>query len=249
MLEIRNLKKSFNGQRVLKGLNLKIPKGKITVIIGGSGTGKSVLLKHIIGLLQPDEGQILIDNQDVTRLDREEMKKLRMRFGMLFQDAALFDSMNVYENIAFPIREHRPMPESEIRRVVKEKLAEINLEGIENKMPSELSGGMRKRVGLARAIVLDPEIILYDEPTTGLDPVMSKAIDELIVSTQERLKATTIIISHDIHSTLRIANKIAMLHDGIVVAEGAPREFMNSKNVVVRSFLEPVLYRGEYCGE
>jgi len=242
-LEIKDLKKSFHGQSVLRGINLEIPAGQITVIIGGSGTGKSVLLKHIVGLVRPDSGQIFFDGINLFELGREEMNQVRMNFGMLFQDAALFDSMNVFENIAFPLRQHRKIGETELREIVKQKLRDINLSGIEEKYPSELSGGMRKRVGLARAIVLDPEVILYDEPTTGLDPVMAKAIDDLIVSTHQRLKATTVIISHDIHSSLRIANKIAMLHDGKVVAEGDPKSFLKSSNRVVTEFFEPVLRR------
>jgi len=242
-LHIKNLVKSFNGQQVLKGINLEIPASQITVIIGGSGTGKSVLLKHIVGLVEPDSGEIFFDGLNLLELGRDEMNEVRMCFGMLFQDSALFDSMTVFENIAFPLRQHRKFSERELREIVKERLVDINLSGIEEKYPSELSGGMRKRVGLARAIVLDPEVILYDEPTTGLDPVMARAIDDLIVSTQQRLQATTIIISHDIHSSLRIANKIAMLHDGRVVAEGDPNSFLKSNNKVVTQFFEPVLRR------
>jgi len=237
MLEIKNIRKSFNGQPVLKGVNLKIEDGQITVIIGGSGCGKSVLLKHLIGLLAPDEGHILLDGADLCSLDKQNLKRERMRFGMLFQDAALFDSMNVYENIAFPLREHRKMKESQIAENVREKLSQVGLREIEKKLPSELSGGMRKRVGLARAIVLNPEILLYDEPTTGLDPLSSKSIDALIVETQNNLKGTTIVISHDIRATLRIANKIAMLHDGIIVAEGTPKEMFSNPNPIVHEFL------------
>ncbi len=241
MIEIKNLKRNFGPQAVLKGVNLKIPSGQITVIIGGSGCGKSVLLKHLIGLLQPDFGQIIIDGHDITKLDPVSLKNIRMKFGMLFQDGALFDSMNVYENIAFPLREHRRMKESEISSLVKEKLQLVKLPGIEKKMSNELSGGMRKRVGLARAIVLNPEIIMYDEPTTGLDPVSSESIDDLIVDTQNALGGTTIIISHDIRATLRIANKVAMLHDGRIVAEGTPQDFLNNPDPIVRSFLDPAL--------
>lgn len=241
ILAIRDLQRSFGSQRVLKGVNLNIQRGLITVIIGGSGCGKSVMLKHIIGLMRPDFGKILLEGVDLFSLNREELKNARTRFGMLFQDAALFDSMNVYENIAFPIREHRPtMPEDAIAELVAEKLKQVGLPGVERKMPSELSGGMRKRVGLARAIVLNPEIILYDEPTTGLDPVMSKAIDDLIVSTHQHTEATTIIISHDIRATIRIANKVAMLHDGRIVAEGTPQQMVASREPIVRDFIQPV---------
>ncbi|MBN8554766.1 MAG: ABC transporter ATP-binding protein [Deltaproteobacteria bacterium] len=238
MLEIRNLKKSFGTQRVLKGVNLKIKNGEITVIIGSSGCGKSVLLRHLIGLMKPDEGQILLDGMDLTNLPKEELKRVRMRFGMLFQDAALFDSMNVYENIAFPLREHRRVSEKEISEAVKQRLQEVGMKNVERKLPSELSGGMRKRVGLARALVLNPEIVLYDEPTTGLDPITSRAIDDLIVQTQQNIQGTSIIISHDIRATLRIANTIAMLHDGAIVAVGSPEEMMNHENAIVRDFLD-----------
>lgn len=246
MLEVRDIHKSFGEQHVLRGLSLEIPLGQITVIIGGSGTGKSVLLKHIIGLIKPDKGQILLDGKDLNTLEGEELKRERMRFGMLFQDAALFDSMTVYENIAFPLWEHHQYEEDEVTRRVQKKLEEIRLPGIEEKFPSELSGGMRKRVGLARATVLEPEIVLYDEPTTGLDPVTTMAIDELIASTQGLLNATSIIISHDIPSTLRIANRIAMLHHGEIVEVGSPDEIVNSDNPVVQDFLHPVFNRSRW---
>ena len=240
-LILKNLHKAFGPQKVLRGVDLEIEFGKITVIIGGSGSGKSVLLKHIVGLLKPDSGQILLDGVDVNELRREELRTVRKRFGFLFQDAALFDSMNVFENVAFPIREHSTHSAEKIAEIVKRKLEQVKLKDIERKFPSELSGGMRKRVGLARATALDPEIVLYDEPTTGLDPVTSRAIDDLIVETQQDLKATSVVISHDIPSTLRIANNIAMLHDGKIVAQGTPKEILNSTNPIVKSFLEPVL--------
>jgi phospholipid/cholesterol/gamma-HCH transport system ATP-binding protein len=245
MIEIQDLKRRFGTQQVLKGVNLEIPSGEITVIIGSSGCGKSVLLKHLIGLVRPDSGHILIGGNDVAEMPSSQLQNVRMRFGMLFQDGALFDSMNVYENIAFPLREHRKYSEPKIAELVTEKLEQVGLPGTEKKMPNELSGGMRKRVGLARAIVLNPEIILYDEPTTGLDPISSLAIDELIVVTQKRLEGTTIVISHDIRATLRIANKIAMLHDGKIVAEGTPEDFMSNPNPIVRAFLDPALTAGK----
>lgn len=241
MLEIRNLRKAFKTQQVLRGLNLKMDRDQIVVIIGGSGTGKSVLLKHIVGLIKPDEGQILVEGKDINALDGEELKKERMKFGLLFQDAALFDSMTVYENVSFPLREHRDYTEKQIREIVRHKLDEVQLGNVENKYPSELSGGMRKRVGLARATALDPQIMLYDEPTTGLDPQTTQAVDDLIVATQARLHGLSVIISHDIPSTLRIANQIAMLHDGKIVEKGTPEEILKSENPVVQSFLEPVL--------
>jgi phospholipid/cholesterol/gamma-HCH transport system ATP-binding protein len=250
MLELKGLQKSFGELQVLRGLNLKIPLGEILVIIGGSGTGKSVLLKHLVGLIRPDAGQILLDGRDLNQMDSEALKRERMRFGLLFQDAALFDSMNVYDNISFPLREHRKeLSEKEIAAIVRKKLAQVKLEGIEEKFPSELSGGMRKRVGLARATAMSPEIMLYDEPTTGLDPITTKAIDDLIVRMQQELKATSIIISHDIQSTLRIANRIAMLHDGKIVESGSPREFLESQNPIVQNFLGPALERIKVNGE
>ena len=239
IIQISNLKKSFNSQKVLRGVNLNIPRGQITIVIGRSGCGKSVLLKHIIGLLSPDQGHIFLDGQDLIPMNRHQLQNIRMRFGMLFQEAALFDSMNVYDNIAFPLREHRNNNERTIREIVREKLKDVKLDGVEQKMPAELSGGMKKRVGLARALVLNPEIILYDEPTTGLDPITAQSIDDLIIETQGRIQGTSIIISHDIHATLRIANKIAMLHDGVIVAEGTASDIRQSKNSVVQAFLYP----------
>jgi phospholipid/cholesterol/gamma-HCH transport system ATP-binding protein len=245
MIEIRDLRKNFGTQQVLKGVNLRIQSGQITVIIGASGGGKSVLLKHLIGLIRPDSGHIEVAGTDIAAVDSYHLKTIRMRFGMLFQDGALFDSMNVYENIAFPLREHRNYDEVTIAKIVSEKLEQVGLPGTQKKMPNELSGGMRKRVGLARAIVLNPEIILYDEPTTGLDPISSQSIDDLIVATQKRLNGTTIIISHDIRATLRIANTVAMLHDGKIVAEGTPDDFLIDPNPVVRSFLDPAIMTGK----
>ncbi|NDY42552.1 ABC transporter ATP-binding protein [Dissulfurirhabdus thermomarina] len=237
MIRIANLHKSFNGQPVLRGVNLHVPAGKITVIVGRSGGGKSVLLKHIIGLVQPDAGQILVDGVDIGTLREKELFEVRKRFGYLFQDAALFDSMTVGENVAFPLREHRRLPEHRIREIVEEKLALVGLEGHGRKMPSELSGGMRKRAGLARAIALDPEILLFDEPTTGLDPIMTETIDNLVIQTQKRLGLTCVVISHDIGSTFRIAHKIALLYEGIIAAEGNPFEFSQVDHPIVNRFL------------
>lgn len=241
MLSIRNLHKSFGKQQVLRGLSLDVDENGITVIIGGSGQGKSVLLKHLVGLLSPDEGGVYINGKPLHHMNTNELREARKHFGLLFQDAALFDSMDVYDNISFPLREHTDYDEEKIALIVKRKLEQIRLPGIEDKMPSELSGGMRKRVGLARATVLNPRIILYDEPTTGLDPVTTRAIDDLIVDTQNDLKGTSLIISHDIPSSLRIANTIAMLHDGRIVAKGTPEEFLAHENPVVQEFLKPVV--------
>ncbi|GAB6062310.1 ABC transporter ATP-binding protein [Deferrisoma palaeochoriense] len=229
--------KSFRGQKVLDGLNLEIPRGKTTVIIGRSGGGKSVTLKHMIGLMRPDRGRILVDGQDITRLGRYEMNAVRRRFGMLFQEGALFDSMTVGENVAFPLVEHTKLDRAEIGRRVSEMLATVGLPGTEEKMPSELSGGMRKRVGLARALILEPEIVLFDEPTSGLDPIMADAIDRLILRTQRESGRTYVVISHDIPATFKIAHKIAMLYEGRIIAEGTPEEIRQNPNPILVQFL------------
>ncbi|HAG50338.1 MAG: ABC transporter ATP-binding protein [Deltaproteobacteria bacterium GWC2_42_51] len=238
MIKIRNLKKYFNDKKVLDGVNLEIEKGKITVIIGRSGEGKSVLIKHIIGLLKPDSGQILLDDQDITAMTERELNEVRRRFGMLFQGAALFDSMTVGENVAFPLREHTEMPEEDLQKVIREKLRKVGLKDIENMMPADLSGGMKKRVGLARAIAMDPEIVLFDEPTTGLDPIMSDNIATLILDTQRDLKTTYIVITHDISMTYKVADKVAMLHEGRIIEQGDVDYMKTSQNPILRQFLE-----------
>lgn len=238
MIKIIDLKKSFNSKKVLDGVNLEIEKGKITVIIGRSGEGKSVLIKHIIGLLKPDLGEILLDGQDITKMTERELNEVHRRFGMLFQGAALFDSMSVGENVAFPLREHTEMPEVDLKNVIKEKLRLVGLKNVENMMPADLSGGMKKRVGLARAIAMDPEIVLFDEPTTGLDPVMSDNVATLILDTQRDLKTTYIVITHDIPLTYKIADKIAMLHEGRIVEQGDVDYMKSSPNPILRQFLE-----------
>ena len=238
MIEIIKISKSFKDQKVLDNLDLNIESEKITVIIGKSGGGKSVLLKHIIGLIMPDSGQIIIDGTDITNLNDKKLNEVRKKFGMLFQDAALFDSMTVGENVAFPLKEHTRFSTKEINKLVNEKLNLVGLENVINKMPSELSGGMRKRVGLARAIALDPKIVLFDEPTTGLDPLMRESIDELIVSTQKRTKATFVVISHDIESTFMIAHKVAVLYNGKIIAAGTPDEIRSSNNFFVKRFIK-----------
>ena len=238
MIRLEQISKAFKGQVVLDHLDLEIEKGKITVIIGQSGGGKSVLLKHMIGLIRPDSGHIYVNGIDIVSLDDKKLNDIRKKFGMLFQAAALFDSMNVGENVAFPLIEHTRLPRKEIMKIAEEKLLRVGLKNVSHKMPSELSGGMRKRVGLARAIALDPEIILFDEPTTGLDPVMCDAIDRLIVETQKQTEATCVIISHDIPSTFKIANKIAMLYQGKIIEMGTPDEVRSSTNPVVQHFIE-----------
>ena len=240
MIRLSRLNKSFRGQPVLQDLNLTIPGGRTTVIVGSSGGGKSVLLKHIIGLIHPDSGEIWIDDQELTRLKERDLYRVRKRFGMLFQEGALFDSMNVGQNVAFPILEHRKLPFAEVEKLVAEKLELVGLPGIEEKMPSELSGGMRKRVALARAIALDPDIMLFDEPTTGLDPIMTAAIDNLIINTQKHFNMTCVVISHDIQSVFRIAHNIAMLYEGRIIEEGIPEQFRSSTNEIVQNFLSPL---------
>ncbi|MFQ5911961.1 MAG: ABC transporter ATP-binding protein [Nitrospinota bacterium] len=237
IIRVRSLHRGFDGQRVLKGVDLDIPRGETTVVIGRSGIGKSVFLKHIIGLLRPDEGQIWIDEEEITRLSSDEMDRVRQKFGMLFQNAALFDSMNVAENVAFPLRERTRLSRAEIGERVRRKLKLVGMEGAEHKMPAELSGGMRKRVGLARAIALDPPIILYDEPTTGLDPILRDTIDRLIMEMQKELEVTSVIISHDIEGAFKIGDQIAMLHDGRIQACGTAEEIENSEDPVVRQFI------------
>ena len=238
MINLIDIHKSFGSNVVLNGLNLLIEVGKVTVIIGQSGGGKSVLLKHMIGLIRPDKGKVEIDGQDITAFNERQLNEIRKRFGMLFQEAALFDSMTVGQNVAFPLKEHTKLPRSTIREVVSEKLAHVGLRGVEDKMPSELSGGMKKRVGLARAIALEPEIILFDEPTTGLDPIMADAIDQLIVDIQSRLNVTCVVISHDITGTFKIAHKIAMLYQGKIIEYGTPEEIKNGRNPILKQFLE-----------
>lgn len=238
MIELKNIHKSFQNHSVLNGLNLTIPKGKITVIIGRSGEGKSVLLKHLMGLIRPDGGDVVVDGCSIGSLDEVELKNFRKRFGMLFQNAALFDSMTVFENVAFPLGEHTSLKSNEVSKRVHEVLELVGLKDIDHKLPSELSGGMRKRVGLARAIALLPQILLYDEPTTGLDPIMTDAIDQLILNTQKKLGITSVVISHDIEATFKIADKVALLYEGRILLEGGEADFRKSSHPFIRQFLE-----------
>jgi phospholipid/cholesterol/gamma-HCH transport system ATP-binding protein len=237
-IRVVDLHKTLGGKVVLDGINLDIERGKTTVIIGRSGGGKSVLLKHVIGLMKPDSGQVLVDEIDITRLTDRDLNEVRKKFGMLFQGGALFDSMTVGENVAFPLVEHTRKQEQEIREIVREKLHQVGLKGVEHMMPAELSGGMKKRAALARAVALDPDIVLFDEPTTGLDPVTSDAIDDLIIGTHERTKATLVVISHDIAGTFKVAHKVAMIYDGNIILEGTPDDFRSSSDPVVRQFIE-----------
>jgi len=237
ILEVVDLHKSFGGHAVLRGIDLAIPQGRITVIIGGSGSGKSVLIKHLVALLRPDRGEVRFRGRDLFGLDHAALLEARRHFGMLFQNAALFDSMTVYDNVAFPLREHRRPTPADERALVMEALRELKVDAAAAKFPGELSGGMRKRVALARATILEPEILIYDEPTTGLDPVMIKQVDDMIAETQDRLRVTSVVISHDMASTFRIAHRVAMLYQGEIIATAAPDEFRRSDNPIVRDFI------------
>ncbi|MEK6652233.1 MAG: ABC transporter ATP-binding protein, partial [Nitrospirota bacterium] len=232
-----DLHKSFGGNHVLRGASLKVEKGESMVVIGGSGSGKSVLIKHIIGTLKPDKGSVLIDGVDIATLSENELYETRKRFGMLFQMAALFDSMRVWENVAFALMRHGKLKENDAKEIAIEKLRMVGLVGVENLMPSELSGGMKKRVGLARAIAHEPEILLYDEPTTGLDPIMADAINDLIIEMKQKLSVTSVAITHDMHSAYKIADRIAMLYQGRIIEIGTPDEIKNTGNAIVRQFI------------
>jgi phospholipid/cholesterol/gamma-HCH transport system ATP-binding protein len=239
MIEIVDLHKSFGDYTVLKGINLSIPAGNTCVILGGSGSGKTVLMKHMIGLLKPDQGRVLVDGEDLVPMGPEELERVRRKFGMVFQAAALFDSMDVYENVAFPLREHSQLPEEEIRKRVRSKLDLMGLpRSAENKFPADLSGGMRKRVGLARAIVMDPKIVLYDEPTTGLDPITTDYVDEMILAAQKQLGITSVVISHDIASAFNIADQIAFLSKGVILEQGTPEQVRVSRHPAVEIFMQ-----------
>ncbi len=239
-IQIRDLQKHFGSQHVLKGIDLDFERGKTNIVIGGSGQGKSVLMKHLMGLLQPDSGQIYVDGEDIVGLNDVAIAKVQRKFGMVFQYAALFDSLNVVENIAFPLTERYRLPRSEILDRVRDllKRLDLTLPGIEQKFPAELSGGMRKRVGLARALIDRPEILLYDEPTTGLDPIATKNVDEMIRRTAEDFGVTSVVISHDMASTFRIADRIAMLYQGKIIACGTPAELLAAPHPKLREFVE-----------
>lgn len=243
-IRIVELHKSFGQQKVLDGVSLEVEKGKTTVIIGKSGGGKSVLLKHVIGLLKPDKGEVWLNGMEITRLKDRDLNEVRKKIGMLFQEGALFDSMDVFDNVAFPLREHTKMHETEIERIVEERLGQVGLIDFKEKMPSELSGGMKKRVGLARALVLDPDTVLFDEPTSALDPLISLTILDLIKETQTSLKKTYLVISHDILGMFRIADKVAFLSDGRIVEYGSPEEIKNSTNEATREFLKATMIPG-----
>jgi phospholipid/cholesterol/gamma-HCH transport system ATP-binding protein len=240
MIQVRDLKKSFGPQAILDGVSFGIEKGESLVIIGRSGGGKSVLLKHIIGLLRPDSGQVVIDDEDITHLNERELIRVRSKFGMVFQGAALFDSMTVAENVAFALRREKKFSEPEIAGKVTEALDMVELRDVEKKRPSELSGGMRKRVGLARAIIYHPEIVLYDEPTTGLDPIVSDSIDKLIMRVRDCLQVTTVVVTHDMRSARRVGHRIVMLHNKRIYVTGTPEDIFTSDDAVVQQFINGV---------
>jgi phospholipid/cholesterol/gamma-HCH transport system ATP-binding protein len=240
-IRVRGLHKTFGPQHVLRGIDLDLERGKINIVIGGSGQGKSVLMKHLMGLLHPDQGHIYVDGQDIVPLEDLELQKLRRKFGMVFQYAALFDSMTVTENIAFPLLERYRLPRAEVLERVRELLRRLDLAhvtGIEEKFPPQLSGGQRKRVGLARALIDRPEILLYDEPTTGLDPIATKNVDDMIRRTADDFGVTSVVISHDMASTFRIGDRISMLLDGVIVASGPPQELLRAPHPALREFVE-----------
>jgi phospholipid/cholesterol/gamma-HCH transport system ATP-binding protein len=238
MIEIKDLYKSFGSKIVLQGVNLIIEPAETIVIIGRSGCGKSVLIKHIVGLLEPDSGYVKVEGKIVSDLSQKDLYDLRKNFGFLFQGSALFDSMTVLENVSLPLVESKnSYSKNEVLKIVIEKLELVGLEGILNLKPSELSGGMKKRVALARALVTNPSYILYDEPTTGLDPIMSDSIDNLIKDLADKLKVTSIVVTHDMYSVKNIANKVAMMHDGVIYFTGKPEELINSSDKVIEDFI------------
>lgn len=243
MIEIRNIKKRFRDKEVLRGVSLDIKTGETMVIIGRSGCGKSVMLKHIVGLLVPDEGEVLVDGEVITKMTTQDLYKVRLKFGMLFQGAALFDSMSVGENVGIALKENKHMAQAEIDRIVVEKLELVGLPGIQNLKPSELSGGMRKRVGLARALATNPSYIFYDEPTTGLDPIMSDSIDSLIVNLAKSLTVTSVVVTHDMQSVYKVADRVAMMHEGKIYFLGTPDDLRESKDPIIRNFVDRNAYQ------
>jgi phospholipid/cholesterol/gamma-HCH transport system ATP-binding protein len=240
MIEVRQLKRSFGSQQILTGVDLRIESGESAVIIGRSGGGKSVLLKHLIGLLKPDSGEVLVDGDAITHMNERQLLRVRRKFGMVFQGAALFDSMTVAENVAFGLRRHEHLTEGEIASRVAAALEMVDLPGTQKKKPAELSGGMRKRVGLARAIIYEPRIVLYDEPTTGLDPIVSDSIDKLIIRVRDQCNVTSVVVTHDMRSARRVGNHVFLLHNKRIYAHGPPDELFASQDPIVRQFIDGV---------
>ncbi|MBI4610499.1 MAG: ABC transporter ATP-binding protein [Candidatus Rokubacteria bacterium] len=243
MIRAEDLYKSFDGQAVLQGLSLEVPTGEVMIVIGRSGGGKTVFLKHLLGLLRPDAGRVLVDGTDITRLRPRALDGIRQRYGVVFQGGALFDSMTVFDNVAFPLREKRRLPAAEVTGRVEEKLAQVGLAGMGHKFPAEISGGMKKRVAIARALVTEPEIVFFDEPTTGLDPVLVNAIHHLILDLHRKFRFTAVMVSHEIPEIFQIAQRVAMLHAGVIVEAGPPEAIQASQNPVVQQFI-----RGEVEG-
>ena len=237
MIRVENLHKSFDGQRVLQGITLDVATGEVMIIIGRSGGGKSVLLKHFLGLLRPDSGRILVDGVDITRLRGKKLDRIRARYGVVFQGGALFDSMTVFDNVAFPLREKTTLSHAEIALRANEKLGQVGLIGMEHKYPDQISGGMKKRVAIARALVTEPEIVFFDEPTTGLDPILVNAIHRLIVDLHAKLRFTAVMVSHEIPEIFHIAQRVAMLHEGVIVETGSPETIQQSRSPVVQQFI------------
>src|SRR5580704_14265656 len=240
MIETRFLRKTFRTQTVLDGLSFRIENGESVAIVGRSGGGKSVLLKHLIGLLQPDSGEVMVDSESIGRMTERQLLRVRRKFGMVFQGAALFDSMTVEENVAFGLRRHEHFTEAEIAKRVCAALEMVDLPGTQKRMPSELSGGMRKRVGLARAIIYEPQFVLYDEPTTGLDPIVSDSIDKLIIRVRDQFKVTSVVVTHDMRSAQRVGNHVMLLHNKKIYAHGTPEEFFSSQDPIIRQFVDGV---------
>lgn len=236
-IQFENVHKTFEDNHVLRGLSVSIPRGKVTTVLGPSGSGKSVLLKHIIGVLRADSGTVRVLGEDVARLRRRGIQNLRKRIGVLFQSSALFDSMSVLENVAFGLRMHTRMKEPEVRAKVAECLAKVNLSGVEDQAPSDLSGGMRKRAALARAIAMDPDIILYDEPTTGLDPKTTNVVGDLILDIQRQIDITAIVVTHDMPLALRISDQVALIYQGVIASQGTPQEIETSESDIIRKFV------------
>ena len=243
MNRTENLQKAFAGQAVLRGVSLEVAAGEIVIVIGRSGGGKTVFLRHLLGLLRPDAGRVLVDGVDITRLSRRALDRIRDRYGVVFQGGALFDSITVFDNVAFPLREKTRLPAAEVAARAEEKLAQVGLSGMGHKYPAEVSGGMRKRVAIARALVTEPQIVFFDEPTTGLDPVLVNAIHHLILELHRKFRFTAVVVSHEIPEIFQIAQRVAMLHDGVIVEAGTPEAVQASSNPVVQQFI-----RGEIEG-
>lgn len=238
IIQLIDVEKTYGSQQVLKSINLSIAEGKTTVIVGGSGQGKSLILRHILGLVSPDSGKVIVYDKDINRISKKELQEIRTNFGVLFQSGALFDSMTVFDNVALPLRERTKMQEEEIEKVVNEKLALMDIEGHNNKYPAQLSGGMKKRVGLARALVLNPKIVFFDEPTTGLDVARSNEIYRVFFRTQKKFGYTAVIVSHDVPKIFKLSDYVALLHEGVIQGCLTPEEFQLSDNPVVKQYVE-----------